>query len=280
MNFFIRLIQILKLAYTVLNEPPKPYKKLYREAKTENMKLKQTIKIQESQIQGQELRIQVLERRLAYYDNANTPPSHNALSRQARRQKKMQVKGDGDRTGRPRGAPVGHRGATSRPKPTEFKTHAPDRCPRCGSTKLEITNTEYRDITDIPPPPEAVTTRHEIHTCACGVCGEKDILSDTGLPSVGNYGHNVIAQVVSNHVERMPFRRNATAVRGLAMSPTTPHNIMRRVGMCLGKPAGSIAESIRRAAAVHADVCGTSPDDRAGSRPSRGRTRGPSSLAR
>ncbi len=103
------------------------------------------------------------------------------------------------------------------------------------------------------PPPEAVTTRHKIHTCACRACGESNILSETGLPSAGNYGHNVIAQVVSNHVERMPFRRNAAAVRGLEMSPTTPHNIMRRVGACLGRPAGDVAESIRRAAVVHAD---------------------------
>ncbi|MDE0090442.1 MAG: IS66 family transposase [Thaumarchaeota archaeon] len=243
-----------------MNKPSKPYKKLYREARTENIRLRQTMEIQESGIQEQEYRIQeqesqmqAPERRLEYYDNANTPPSHNALSRQGRRQKKMQEKGGAGKAGKPRGAPGGHRGATSRPKPTEFKEHTPDRCPRCGSARLRVTDTEYRDITEVPPPPEAVTTRHEINTCACRACGEEEILPDTGLPSAGNYGHNVIAQVVSDRAERMPFRRNASAVRGLEMSSTTPHNIMRRVGVCLGRPTGEIAASMRRAAVVHAD---------------------------
>ena len=165
----------------------------------------------------------------------------------------MQEKGDAGKAGKPRGAPRGHRGATSRPKPTEFEEHTPDKCPRCGSARLRVTDTECRDITEVPPPPGAVTTRHEINTCACRACGEEEILLATGLPSAGNYGRNVIAQVVSNHVERMPFRRNASAVRGLEMSSTTPHNIMRRVGVCLGRPTGEIAASMRRAAVVHAD---------------------------
>ncbi|MDE0267098.1 MAG: hypothetical protein OXK17_08840, partial [Thaumarchaeota archaeon] len=88
-----------------MNKPAKPYKKLYREARTEIIKLRQTIEIQEYRIQEQESRIQVLERRLEYYDNANTPPSHNALSRQGRRQKKMQEKGGAGKAGKPRGAP-------------------------------------------------------------------------------------------------------------------------------------------------------------------------------
>ncbi|MDE0266905.1 MAG: hypothetical protein OXK17_07815, partial [Thaumarchaeota archaeon] len=64
-----------------MNKPSKPYKKLYREARTENIRLRQTMEIQESGIQEQEYRIQeqesqmqAPERRLEYYDNANTPP--------------------------------------------------------------------------------------------------------------------------------------------------------------------------------------------------------------
>ena len=64
--------------------------------------------------------------------------------------------------------------------------------------------------------------------------GKKKYCRTRGLPSAGNYGRNVIAQAVSDRAERMPFRRNASAVRGLEMSSTTPHNIMRRVGVCPG----------------------------------------------
>ena len=51
----------------------------------------------------------------------------------------------------------------------------------------------------------------------------------------------------------MPFRRNAAAVGGIGVPPATAHNIMRRTGACLRKPAAGVAESIRRAAVVRAD---------------------------
>ncbi|MDE0090965.1 MAG: hypothetical protein OXP12_06380, partial [Thaumarchaeota archaeon] len=64
-----------------MNGPSKPYKKLYREARTGIIRLRQTIEIresgmqeQESRMQEQESRMQAPERRLEYYDNANTPP--------------------------------------------------------------------------------------------------------------------------------------------------------------------------------------------------------------
>ena len=99
----------------VLSEPSKPCKKLYKESKAENVKRRQTITIQETRIQEQETRIQDLERRLAHCNNANTPPSHDTLSRRARRRQKGQERKDGKRTGGPRGAPAGHSGATGRP---------------------------------------------------------------------------------------------------------------------------------------------------------------------
>ena len=47
-----------------------------------------------------------------------------------------------------------------------------------------------------------------------------DILPDTGLPSAGNYGHNITSQVVPDHVERMPYRRDAAGMGSrIGMSP-------------------------------------------------------------
>ena len=44
-----------------MNGPSKPYKKLYKEAKTEITRLRQTIEIQESRMQEQESRMQEQE---------------------------------------------------------------------------------------------------------------------------------------------------------------------------------------------------------------------------
>ena len=148
-----------------MNGPSKPYKKLYKEAKTKIMRPKQTIEIQESRMQGQESRIRALERRLAYYDNASTPPPRGTPGRRAGRRQRRLEGGDGKKAGRPRGAPAGHRGATRRPRPARLGTRTPEACPRCGSGDPRVTGTNYRDITGMPPP-EAVTTRHEINACA------------------------------------------------------------------------------------------------------------------
>ena len=109
----------------VLGGTPKPCKKLYKEAKTEIMRPRQTTEVQKSRMQEQESRIRALECRLAYYDNANTPPSHNAPGRRAGRRQKRREGGDGKKAGRPRGAPAGHGGATSRQGPAMLGAHAP-----------------------------------------------------------------------------------------------------------------------------------------------------------
>ena len=62
----------------VLGGTSKPCKKPYKEAKTEIMRPRQTTEVQESRMQEQESRIRALERRLAYYDSPNTPPSRSA----------------------------------------------------------------------------------------------------------------------------------------------------------------------------------------------------------
>ena len=82
---------------------------------------------------------------------------------------------------------------------------------------------------------------------------------DTGPPPAGGCGRSVIARVISNHVGRMPFRRNAAVMGGIGMSPATAHNIMRRTGACLRKPAGGIAEAVRGADVIHADETSMRP---------------------
>ena len=136
-----------------MSGPPRPHKKPYKD-KLENVKLRQIIPIRESRMRGREARIQTSERRLAYCDNANAPPSNNAPGGRAGQPRKGREKRGG-----PRGAPRGHGGATDRPRPAGPGTHAPMACPRCGSGGLGTAGANCRDIADVPPPPKATAAR-------------------------------------------------------------------------------------------------------------------------
>ena len=85
---------------------------------------------------------------------------------------------------RRRGAQPGHKGKTSKPTPTKFETHAPIRCPGCGNISLEVESIEERDITEIPKPVPATTTRHYTVSCGCGECGLDGI--GTGIGPSGD----------------------------------------------------------------------------------------------
>ena len=136
------------------------YKKMYKQLKTENIKLKQTIEImtqevmehmQAIEMQGhaiEELKRSVadLKRRLGQHDNFNTPPSmkkgsstsgtkgNSGIPEPKSKQSKMRDKKNGT-TGsvsKPRGGQTGHKGVTNKPEPTKFEEHTSDACPECG----------------------------------------------------------------------------------------------------------------------------------------------------
>ena len=136
------------------------YKKMYKQLKTENIKLKQTIEImtqevmehmQAIEMQGymiEELKRSVadLKHRLGQHDNFNTPPSmkkgsstsgtkgNSGIPEPKSKQSKMRDKKNGT-TGsvsKPRGGQTGHKGVTNKPEPTKFEEHTSDACPECG----------------------------------------------------------------------------------------------------------------------------------------------------
>ncbi len=239
---------------------------MYKQLRTENLIQKQTIEKMANKYEEMtnkyeskygemtnkyESRIKALERIVAYYDNPNTPPSHNTLTRQRTRNYE---KDTDEKSPRKQGAQTGHKGTTSRPKPTEFTEHMPKTCPNCGASELDVTDTNVRDITEIPVP-KPVTTRHTIHTCTCNQCGKAGIQGDACLPGYGNYGHNIISEIVTNHMDRMPCRLNAQRITnmGVPISTGTIHNIVRYVGTNLENPSMRILEKIRGAAVLNID---------------------------
>ena len=167
------------------------YKKMDKQLKTENIKLKQTIEImtqevmermQAIEMQGhmiEELKRSVadLKRRQGQYDNFNTPPSMkkgssasgtrwtSGMPKSGQSKLPRKQNGTADSVPKPRGGQTGHKGVTNKPEPTKLEEHTLDACPECGLGKLSITKTIKQDITKVVRTITNITTRHSINTC-------------------------------------------------------------------------------------------------------------------
>ena len=243
------------------------HKKMYRELSGDYRKLLAQYQEMRREIKALKKENEDLRLRLAYHDNANTPPSRKMTTK---RHKRADASKDGggpsgkETPPRRRGAQPGHKGKTSKPAPTESETHAPLRCPGCGSTSLEEESVEVVDITEIPKPVKATTTRHYLVTCSCGGCGLGGIGPKADLPRGGSYGRNVVATVVHNFLDRLTGRLNAASMgrHGIAMSTGTIHNILSGTGSSLGEPAMGVRDRIRRARLLHVDETSVSLNGR------------------
>ena len=250
------------------------YKKLYEELSRDYRKLlaehqgmKRETKVLRKEVDELKKEIEDLRRQLVYHDNPNTPPSRRTFTRKKKATSK-ETGGpvDKDASARRRGGQKGHEGTTSKPAPTKSETHAPLRCPGCGNTSLTVEDVQTRDITEIPEPVQATTTRHYLVSCSCGGCGLDGIEPGTGpsgdaavpvpdIPRRGSYGKNAVKAVLQNFLDRLTGRLNAASMErhGLRMSSGTIHNVLSGTGYCLEDPTGEIRARIRRARLLHAD---------------------------
>ena len=244
--------------------PETNYKKLYKQSKLENLKLKQKLEIasmkqektdermsvQYELIDDLKNKIERLEAQLRKYDNANTPPSKKYPARSTGQP-------DDAKTKRRRGGQNGHPGRTAKPKPTEFETHKPKECPDCGSEDLEVTGAGQRTITERRKTIETVTTQHTMNTCRCSRCGLEGIVAEAaGVPRQGGYGPGVVSDVAASWESRMPVKMisgNSRRDIGLHLSAGAVSNILRRLGGRLDEPAGAILASLAAAKILHID---------------------------
>ncbi len=164
------------------------FKKLYKQLKTENIKLRQTVELMGEKLKERDRAmaemhdtIKRLEGMLRAYDNPSTPSSKKLPSSKTKKR-------SGGGTGRSRGGQKGHQGRTGKPKPTKFQDHTPKKCPDCGSDKLRTTRSRIWDITDRKVTIEVDTIRHTINTCECTGCGRGGVEPDTNgaIPSGGS----------------------------------------------------------------------------------------------
>ena len=241
-------------------------KKLYRQSKIKIVKLEQAIEIRDKQLEEQGIQlekqdtlmvkmaetIKKLEAALKRYDNPNTPPSKKF----PKAKKTQPSRNHGPK--RKQGGQKGHPGKTSKPKPTKFQEHKPEKCPDCSSENLEITDSIKRNITERRKIIKVTTTCHTIHTCKCLKCGRIDIAPDTTriVPKNGSYGHGIVSDVLSSFESRMPIKmisKNSQRDTGIHLSTGAICNILYRVGSCLKTQTAQILASLYHAKMLHMD---------------------------
>ena len=237
----------LERSITKLKQKVKDVRKFERKkAKAEIAKLKRTIKKMTKKMKK-------LEQADAYHDSGNTPLSRNSIT-----SKRVQeaIRQNRNPTGRKQGGQAGHKPNTNNPKPDRTETVSMCKCPKCGEEKLNKKGTVTRIITTQKPRPTPVVVEYAIGVYDCPICGATDLSADhPEIPKNGNYSKGVQLDVVDNHLDRLPARKNADRIKsnGVLMSAATVVNILVAIGMDLIEPKQKILDAIRRSNLLHVD---------------------------
>lgn len=190
-------------------------------------------------------KIAELERRLAAYENANTPPSKVRF-------KPKREEGSGQ-VGRPPGAEGSTRPV---PEPEETIDVTASVCPSCKKPLGKPSHVERKVIEDIPErrPVRVVEYMIAHYDCACG---EHVVARHSDCPKEGRFGPNLQAEVaLMVFKERLPVRKvmNSLLRRyGLRLSPATVLNILERVKEKLRSEYEKIKALVRTSPVVNAD---------------------------
>jgi len=148
---------------------------------------KQESKIKNLEKENQELKekIDILEKKLVYYENPHTPPSARKLF-----EGKVQDEEKSDEMGK-RGAPKGHRGSTRlKPEPDEVIDVTANTCEKCGSKNIQpLKDVNKNTIEDFLPTEKKIkVTRFIRHKVKCMDCGYEFISKHPDCPQIGNFG--------------------------------------------------------------------------------------------
>jgi transposase len=197
-----------------------------------------------------------LKRRLALYENPNTPPSRRIYPTR-------RPAGEGRRfPGRPRG----HRGST-RPRPKPDVVKAPewkDRCECCGAPLCEPSYVAHRIVEEISnPAPRQVIDFLEFRW-KCEACGSSTVARHPDCPPEGRFGRNLLVQAtLMKYEERLPHKKVCETLDrtyGLSITPATAFDITRRVCDWLRPEYERILRRMRAAGVVYVDETGAKVD--------------------
>jgi len=198
--------------------------------------------------------IEILNRRLAAYENPHTPPSRQLFKRPP----------SGGEKGTP-GQKEGHPGTTRpTPEPTEHKEATMKNCPHCLSSLGKSKGVIHRIITDIPEPQPAKVTDYTLHVYECPKCNREIIANHPDLPTEGDFGKNTLAHTaLMKYADRLPHRKIQEALNrqfGLKISPGAIFDFTRRTSDSLTGTYDMILKRIREADIVHIDETGLKVD--------------------
>lgn len=197
--------------------------------------------------------IRELKKRLAYYENPNSPPSSNSLLwREQKKQRREAAKNccnSGSTPSRP-GRKEGHEGVSHSFKPTSTVVHAAERCTKCGSADISLLHHESRPVVEIPEPQPYTVTQHVIRHYRCNSCGTEIKPDAAGMPKHGDLGKNLLSVITMLWSEaRLPVRKICgilKAVYGLDLSAACINNTLVRVSESLQTFVDRVLEGVCR----------------------------------
>lgn len=191
-------------------------------------------------------KIEELEKKLAKYENAHTPPSFGGGFRRKLLEREQYKKP---------GQKEGHEGITrATPKPTMSIELIAEKCKYCDNKLYKPFKIESRIVEEIPKPQPIQVIEHKIGHYECNKCGKITIAGN--LPE-GRFGVNVIAQsTLMKYDNRLPFRRVADTLErqyGLTVTPASVLDLTRRASDALKTDYKEILKRIKRTKIIYVD---------------------------
>jgi transposase len=194
-------------------------------------------------------RIEELERKLAQYENANTPSSRIRFPPRIVNLDKKKP-----------GQKEGHDGMTrAKPFPTMSIELIEEKCPSCNSKLGNPFKTISKIVEEIPEPQPVIVTEYKINHYKCKRCN-KEVIAQSPFPEQSNFGANTLAHVtLLKFDDRLPLKKVFSALKrqfNLDISSATVLDITRRVSDKLQPEYKSIKNSLRRSKSVNIDETG------------------------
>ena len=161
-------------------------------------------------------RVAELEKRLAKYENSNTPPSAGGSYPER------------ESSGKSPGAQMGHAGTTREQKEPDEVRDAPPltECPKCHHALGDPISSIPFIFEDVPVQQKAKVIQSNQGVYECPGCGEILVSEDPQCPKSGRFGFNLIVEAVMMRFEqRLPLRKIQQALRNQFQLDLTPASI-------------------------------------------------------
>jgi transposase len=192
--------------------------------------------------------IERLKKELRKYKNPNTPSSAQHF----------EAKPQSRATGRPRGAPQGHKGATlDLPEPDEIIPILAQECGQCHGTNTEPTGTIRKKSMVRLMNPQVRILRYDCEEIRCLDCHTLTLAKHDDIPEEGIYDKTIQSLVnFFKFKARMPHSiivDTMNNVFGVPMTEPTSLEITKRASRKLASHYDNVAGEIRKSDVVHAD---------------------------